>query len=125
MNTAEVIPMHSKSEERQTPNPAWAFNLDPVHSWAYWDKAFTDEECDKIIALGNDRTQRQATTRGGDKDEVRKSEVAWLYPSDDLDWELNRNRPAVALRLRDDECHRNQVKARLNSSLPAVVGSAT
>lgn len=89
-NTAEVIPMHSKPEERQTPNPAWAFNLDHVHSCAYWEKAFTDEECDKIIALGNDRTQRQATTRGGDKDGVRKSEVAWLYPSDDLDWAYRR-----------------------------------
>jgi hypothetical protein len=31
--------MHS-APEKQTPNPAWAFNLDPVHSWAYWDKAF-------------------------------------------------------------------------------------
>lgn len=87
-NTAEVIPMHSKPEEKQTPNPAWAFNIDPVHSWAYWDKAFTKEECEKIIAIGNDRTQRQATTSGNNN--VRKSEVAWLYPSDDLDWAYRR-----------------------------------
>jgi predicted metal-dependent hydrolase len=50
--------MHS-APEKQTPNPAWAFNLDPVHSWAYWDKAFTKEECEKIIEIGNDRTIRQ------------------------------------------------------------------
>ena len=85
-NTAEVIPMHSSPEERQTPNPAWAFNLDPVHSWAYWDKAFTKEECEKIIEIGNDRTAKEAKTRGEDSQKVRKSEVAWLYPSDDLDW---------------------------------------
>lgn len=87
---AEVIPMHSAPNERQTPNPAWQFNLDPVHTWAYWDNAFTEEECEKIIAIGNDRTQRQATTRGGDIEKVRKSEVAWLYPSDDLDWAYRR-----------------------------------
>lgn len=81
--------MHSKPGERQTPNPAWAFSLDHVNSWAYWDKAFTKEECEKIIAIGNDRTQQQATTRSG-VDKVRKSEVAWLYPSDDLDWAYRR-----------------------------------
>jgi hypothetical protein len=83
-NTAEVIPMHS-APEKQTPNPAWAFNLDPVHSWAYWDKAFSKEECEKIIEIGNDRTAKEAKTRGEDT-KVRKSEIAWLYPSDDLDW---------------------------------------
>jgi hypothetical protein len=50
--------MHS-APEKQTPNPAWAFNLDPVHSWAYWDKAFTKEECEKIIEIGNDRTAKK------------------------------------------------------------------
>jgi hypothetical protein len=64
-NTAEVIPMHS-APEKQTPNPAWAFNLDPVHSWAYWDKAFSKEECEKIIEIGNDRTAKEAKTRGED-----------------------------------------------------------
>jgi hypothetical protein len=76
--------MHS-APEKQTPNPAWAFNLDPVHSWAYWDKAFSKEECEKIIEIGNDRTAKEAKTRGEDT-KVRKSEIAWLYPSDDLDW---------------------------------------
>jgi PKHD-type hydroxylase len=77
--------MHS-APEKQTPNPAWAFNLDPVHSWAYWDKAFSKEECEKIIEIGNDRTAKEAKTRGEDAQKVRKSEIAWLYPSDDLDW---------------------------------------
>jgi PKHD-type hydroxylase len=88
-NTAEVIPMHSKPEEKQTPNPAWAFNLDHVHSWAYWDKAFTDEECERIIELGNSKTKKQGTTGAG-LSEIRKSEIAWLYPSDDLDWAYRR-----------------------------------
>ena len=61
--TAEVIPMHSAPSERQTPNPAWQFYLDPVHTWAYWDQAFTKEECERIIEIGNDRTQKEAKTR--------------------------------------------------------------
>lgn len=88
--SAEVIPMHSTPEEKQTPNPAWAFNLDHVHSWAYWDNAFTKEECERIIELGNSKTQKQALTRGGDVSKIRKSEIAWLYPSDDLDWAYRR-----------------------------------
>jgi len=82
--------MHSAPEEKQAPNPAWAFNLDPVHSWAYWDSAFSKEECERIIELGNSRTLKQAKTRGGDVSKVRKSEVAWLYPSDDLNWAYRR-----------------------------------
>jgi PKHD-type hydroxylase len=89
-NTAEVIPMPSAPEVKQTPNPAWAFNLDHVHSWAYWDNAFTEEECERIIKIGNDRTQQEAKIRSGDKDGIRKSEIAWLYPSDDLDWAYRR-----------------------------------
>lgn len=90
MRTAEVIPMHSLGGAKQTPNPAWAFHLDPVHSWAYWDKAFTQEECEKIIEIGNDRMHRKATVAGNKTDKVRKSEIAWLYPSDDLNWAYRR-----------------------------------
>ena len=86
--TSDVIPipMHSVPEEKQTPNTAWAFNLDHAHAWAYWDKAFTKEECEKIIQIGNDRTAKEAKTRGGDASKMRKSKIAWLYPSDDLVW---------------------------------------
>jgi PKHD-type hydroxylase len=81
---AQVIPIYSQ-EERQALNPAWAFNLDPVHSWAYWDKAFTKEECEQIIEIGNSKAQNKAVTRGG-LHKVRKSEVSWLYPSEDTEW---------------------------------------
>jgi PKHD-type hydroxylase len=88
-NTAEIIPIHSTLDKKQTPNPAWAFNLDPVHSWSFWDKAFTKEECERIIEIGNACNKQQAATRGK-VENIRKSEVAWLYPSDDLDWAYRR-----------------------------------
>jgi PKHD-type hydroxylase len=87
---AEVIPMRLKPEGIQTPNPAWAFNLDPVHYWSYCNDAFTKEECEKIISIGNFYTQHQATTNDSSKNSVRKSNVAWLYPSDDLNWAYRR-----------------------------------
>ena len=30
----------------------WPFKLDHVHEWAYWNSAFSKEECDLIIELG-------------------------------------------------------------------------
>ena len=90
MNLAEVIPMQNTPENRQTPNAAWPFNIDHLNSWAYWDKAFTKEECEKIIEIGNSRTPKQATTNGGNKEKVRKSEIAWLYPVDDMEWVYRR-----------------------------------
>jgi PKHD-type hydroxylase len=90
MINTNVIPIHSAPEKWQTPNPAWAFNLDPVHSWAYWDEAFSKEECERIIQIGNDRAIHQATTLSKNANKLRKSEIAWLYPSDDLDWAYHR-----------------------------------
>ena len=90
MKSAEVIPMHSAPSGHQTPNPAWQFYVDPVNYWTYWDNAFTKEECEKIIEIGNNRTQKQATTFGIESQKIRKSEIAWLYPSDDLDWAYRR-----------------------------------
>lgn len=90
MNTAEIIPMHSSPDERQIPNAAWPFQLDHVNHWAYWEKAFTDEECQKIIAIGNNKVHQKGTTKGASRQSIRNSQVAWLYASDDLIWAFRR-----------------------------------
>ena len=33
----------------QKPNASWAFEVEKLNAWAYWDQAFTPEECQKII----------------------------------------------------------------------------
>jgi PKHD-type hydroxylase len=76
--------------KKQTPNPAWPFELDPVNSWACWDKAFTKEECERIIEIGNNAVHEPATTGNKNKEKIRKSEIAWLYPSDDINWVYRR-----------------------------------
>ena len=88
-NKAKVIPMplgFSNQTSIPSHSSAWVFNLDLVHPWSHWNKAFTKEECNKIIEIGNDITADQATTFDGNKDNVRKSEVAWLYPNKETEW---------------------------------------
>jgi PKHD-type hydroxylase len=76
---------------------SWAFDLDPVHTYAYLDNAFTKNECESIIKFGNS----QKLQGGGINDspystivkknlEVRDSEVSWLYPNKDNEWVFRR-----------------------------------
>lgn len=90
MKNTKVVPIHAELEKKQTPNTAWAFELDPVNYWAYWDKAFTKEECERIIELGNSKVVQQAKTFNSKFNKSRKSEIAWLYPDDDMDWVYRR-----------------------------------
>jgi PKHD-type hydroxylase len=84
-STAKVVDIVPQLQNHK-PNPAWSFELDHVHPWAYWEQAFTPEECQSIIELGNSYIQRQATTMGNNTDKVRKSEVSWLNPSAETEW---------------------------------------
>jgi len=37
-------------------NPFWNFYLDKVNTYAYWEKVFTKEECEKIIKIAKKQT---------------------------------------------------------------------
>ena len=65
-------------------NSSWNFYLDKICSYSYWEKAFTPEECEKIIKIAKDKGLIKGTTKG--KSDVRKSQISWLYPDDNLDW---------------------------------------
>jgi PKHD-type hydroxylase len=92
----------SGSGSASTPNfdlttTSWPFELDPVHAYAYWDNAFTKEECESIIKLGNFQKLRGsvvnvATDSSVYKEnlDVRDSEVSWLYPCEDNQWVFRR-----------------------------------
>ena len=70
------------------PNASWAFEVEKLNAWAYWDEAFTPEECDQIIKTGTDRLLTKATV-SSDLD-VRESDIAWLYSVDDMEWAYRR-----------------------------------
>jgi len=83
------VPEHLSDNKHQVPNTTWAFDLDPVHSWAYLEKAFTEEECKQIIEIGNSVGLEKGATRGP-MPESRESEISWLYPNSELDWVYRR-----------------------------------
>ena len=69
-------------------NSSWSFRLDPVNHWAYWDKAFSNEECDELIRIGNSVKKEKALIGGKNQLDLktRNSEIAFLYPAHDIDW---------------------------------------
>ena len=69
-------------------NPSWNFYLDKVNSYAFWEKVFTPEECEKIIKIAKNKGLIKGLTKS--KTDVRKSKITWLYASDDLDWVYRR-----------------------------------
>jgi PKHD-type hydroxylase len=69
-------------------NPSWSFKLDKVCTYAYWEKAFTPEECKKIIKIGKDKGLIKGKTKG--KTDARLSQITWLNPNDNLDWVYRR-----------------------------------
>jgi PKHD-type hydroxylase len=64
----------------------WSFKLDEVNFYAYWNNAFTKEECLKIIEIGKNKGLVKGVTYGDNTEDIRESNITWLYPNDDMDW---------------------------------------
>lgn len=67
----------------------WHFQPDRSESWAYWEDAFSPGECEKIIALGEAQTLEKGKA-GGEIKTLRKSDIAFLHPSDQTTWIFQR-----------------------------------
>ena len=70
---------------------AWSINQDNVENYAYVDKAFTPEECQKIIDLGNSKKKYIAQIHDENNNpledsNVRKNNVSWIETSEDSKW---------------------------------------
>lgn len=61
----------------------------PQH-FAFKEDLFTDEECDKILALAEAKGWERARTAGGDVDVRRRSFVSWLEWVPDHNWLFER-----------------------------------
>jgi len=69
-------------------NPSWNFYLDKINSYAFWEKAFTPKECEKIIKIAKNKGLIKGITRS--KTDVRESKISWLYSEDNLEWVFRR-----------------------------------
>ena len=73
------------------PSTVWPFELDYVEDWAYFQGAFTPEECGKIIEIGNARIVDKSRIRGNNIiDDIRDSVNSWILPCDDSQWIFRR-----------------------------------
>ena len=67
---------------------SWAFNLDDVHFCAYWENAFTKEECIKIVKSIKKQSKllTKGKTIGKEVADVRKSNIFWIGANEDTAW---------------------------------------
>jgi len=84
---SEVIKLHEPKFE----NSSWNFETDQVNLYAFWNNAFSKEECQTIINIAKDKGLVKGTTFNDDKTkDVRDSKISWLYPVDAMDWVFRR-----------------------------------
>jgi len=78
-------------KEPKFENSSWNFEVDQVNLYAFWNNAFSKEECQTIINIAKDKGLIKGTTFNDDKiKNVRDSKISWLYPVDGMDWVFRR-----------------------------------
>ena len=80
--------MKKKVKEPIFENSSWNFELDQVNLYAFWNNAFSKEECQTIINIAKNKGLIKGTTRG--ESDVRNSKISWLYPTDNMEWVFRR-----------------------------------
>jgi PKHD-type hydroxylase len=83
--------MKKKVKEPTFENSSWNFEVDQVNLYAFWNNAFSKEECQTIINIAKNKGLIKGKTFNDDKSkDVRNSKISWLYPVDDMDWVFRR-----------------------------------
>ena len=75
-------------KEPKFENSSWNFELDQINLYAFWNNAFSKEECQTIINIAKDKGLIKGTTKS--ESDVRDSKISWLYPNDGMDWAFRR-----------------------------------
>ncbi len=78
----------SNTSEIKFNNSSWNFAIDNVNLFAYWNNAFSVEECQTIINIAKDKGLIKGTTKGNS--DVRDSKISWLFPNDNMEWVFRR-----------------------------------
>lgn len=85
--------MKKKVKEPLFENSSWNFELDQINFYAFWNNAFSKEECQTIINIAKNKGLIKGTTKGESNVRdynVRDSKISWLYPVDGMDWVFRR-----------------------------------
>jgi len=67
---------------------SWAFKIDKVQSWAYWDNFLSKKECEQIIFYCKNFNKSKGTVSNNLKviKKIRESNIVFLYPDKNLDF---------------------------------------
>lgn len=78
------------SEEKKSKfeNSSWSFQVDQINLYAFWNEAFSKEECQTIINIAKDKGLIKGKTK--EESNVRDSKICWVYPIDGIDWAFRR-----------------------------------
>jgi PKHD-type hydroxylase len=82
---SEIIEL---KKEPKFENSSWNFELDQINLYAFWNNAFSKEECQTIINIAKNKGLIKGKTK--DETDVRDSKISWLYPVDGIDWVFRR-----------------------------------
>ena len=80
--------MQETIKEPKFENSSWNFELDQINLYAFWNNAFSKEECQTIINIAKNKGLIKAKT--SEESDVRDSKISWLYPVDGMDWVFRR-----------------------------------
>lgn len=78
--------------------PSWSVSgqsLSTTESWAWYD-AFSDEECDSIIAIATRLGLQKGVTKERDGQHKRISDVRFIYPNPSTYWVFDRLSNAIS-----------------------------
>lgn len=63
--------------------PSWNLHVDNVQDWAYFDNAFTHEQCDQLIEYCKEQDLSEGKIGNKNNDEsIRKSKIAFIPPTE-------------------------------------------
>ncbi len=71
-------------------NTSWNFEVDKVNLYAFWNDAFSKEECQTIVDIAKNKNLIEGTIGEKSRASIRNSKISWLYPHDDMDWVFRR-----------------------------------
>jgi PKHD-type hydroxylase len=82
-----------KNKINQIYSSSWPFYLDTVNTYAYWEQAFSEEECNFITKIGKSKTLLKGPVLNSyntDSVKIRNSKIAWLSPLDNINFVYER-----------------------------------
>ena len=68
------------------PSTSWNLYVNNIQDYVHVQQVFSKEECEKIIKIAETKRLLKATTKSKEDDTYRKSQICWLYSSDDMEW---------------------------------------